>query len=64
MEDIKKLADEIRKNPEQFKGKNVIIGLGDDEKADILFMCGNPLVLTEMLQVFIDDLKPRKEIKN
>ncbi len=66
MDDIKELAKKIKANPEKYKDKNVIIGLGDNEKADILFMCGNPFILAEMLEVFIEDLKDkeRKEQMN
>ena len=57
--DVKKLADEIRRDPEKFKGQNVIIGLADEEKADLLFMCGEPSKLIQMLKVFLDDLEKR-----
>ncbi len=64
MDEIKRLADKIRSNPEKFKGKNVIIGLGDDKEADILFMAGNPYILTQMLEVFVKDLQVREERMN
>ena len=64
MDEIKRLADKIRSNPEKFKDKNVIIGLGDDKEADILFMAGNPYILTQMLEVFVKDLQVREERMN
>lgn len=57
MDEIKELAEKIRRNPEKYKGKNVIIGLGDNEKADVLFMAGDPTVLAQMLGAFINDLR-------
>lgn len=64
MDEIKRLVDKIRSNPEKFKDKNVIIGLGDDKEADILFMAGNPYILTQMLEVFVKDLQVREERMN
>ena len=66
MDEIKELAEKIRRNPEKYKGKNVIIGLGDNEKADVLFMAGDPTILAQMLGAFINDLKKesRKEYLN
>lgn len=61
MDEIKKLADKIRKNPENYLGKNIIIGLGDNEKADVMFMAGDPSVLAQMLGAFIDDLRKGAE---
>lgn len=56
MDEIKKLAERIKRNPEKYKDKNVIIGLGDDTKAELLFMCGTPETLAKMLGAFIEDL--------
>lgn len=66
MDEIKELAEKIRRNPEKYKGKNVIIGLGDNEKADVLFMAGDPTILAQMLGAFINDLRKesRKEYLN
>lgn len=66
MDEIKELAEKIRRNPEKYKGKNVIIGLGDNEKADVLFMAGDPSILAQMLGAFINDLRKesRKEYLN
>lgn len=57
MDEIKELAEKIRRNPEKYRGKNVIIGLGDNEKADVLFMAGDPSILAQMLGAFINDLR-------
>ena len=66
MDEIKELAEKIRRNPEKYKGKNVIIGLGDNEKADVLLMAGDPTILAQMLGAFINDLRKesRKEYLN
>lgn len=64
MDEIKELAEKIRRNPKRYKGKNVIIGLGDNEKADVLFMAGDPSILAQMLGTFIDDLREREEYLN
>ena len=64
--DVKMLAEEIRRNPEKYKDKNVIIGIADEEKAELLFMCGTPKTLTMMIGAFLDDLekKAREEYLN
>lgn len=64
MDEIKELAKKIRRNPKKYKGKNVIIGLGDNEKADVLFMAGDPTILAQMLGTFINDLRKREEYLN
>ena len=64
--DVKKFAEEIRRNPEKYKDKNVIIGIADEEKAELLFMSGNPSILARMIGAFLDDLekKTREEYLN
>lgn len=64
MENIKKIIDAIRR--EELKGKSIIIGIADEEKADLLFMTGDKEPLLNMLGVFLKNIekKAREEYLN
>lgn len=63
MDEIKALAERIKRNPERYKDKNIIIGLGDDTKAELLLMSGTPETLVKMLGAFIEDLTDKAKEK-
>ena len=62
MEDVKKLIEEICRDPEKRKGKSIILGIADYNQADILFMAGDAKALTKMMEVFLSDLN--KQLAN
>ena len=57
MENIKKIVDAIRRA--KLEGKSIIIGIADEEKADLLFMGGDKGTLIKMLGVFLTDIEKR-----
>lgn len=59
MENIKKIVDAIRRDPKKMEGKSIIIGIADEDKADLLFMGGDKGTLIKMLGVFLTDIEKR-----
>lgn len=59
MEEMKKLAEAIRQNPEILNGKSIILALADEKEADLIFMAGTYPALIQVMQVLIDDLSHR-----
>lgn len=57
MENIKKIVDAIRRDPAKLEGKSIIIGIADEEKADLLFMTGDKEPLLNMLGVFLKNIE-------